>query len=190
MSCGATEGIALGHSWVDATFDAPKTCEVCYETEGQKLDKFTWLKNYVTKNGDYDYEDGTYEYTLYITGTSNIFLFYDPSNPDELKLEIYQTTSGSDYATLTSITLTESLGGDYVWVIVDTYYYYMVGTVYGSSFTSSTTRLGYSDTDYPSTVITSARELGATQVKTMLLAFNLEFAEYGLTAYDLGFAGY
>ena len=29
---------ALGHKWVDATFDAPKTCGVCKKTEGQPLD--------------------------------------------------------------------------------------------------------------------------------------------------------
>ncbi len=28
---------ALGHSWVDATTEAPKTCEDCGETEGEKL---------------------------------------------------------------------------------------------------------------------------------------------------------
>jgi hypothetical protein len=28
---------ALGHSWQDATTEAPKTCEYCGETEGDKL---------------------------------------------------------------------------------------------------------------------------------------------------------
>ena len=35
--CAATEGEALGHTWVDATCDAPKTCSVCALTEGEAL---------------------------------------------------------------------------------------------------------------------------------------------------------
>ena len=36
-SCGATIVIALGHNWVDATTEAPKTCATCGLTEGEKL---------------------------------------------------------------------------------------------------------------------------------------------------------
>ena len=35
--CGATIVIALGHNWVDATTEAPKTCTTCGLTEGEKL---------------------------------------------------------------------------------------------------------------------------------------------------------
>ena len=35
--CGATEGEALGHTWVDADCDTPKTCSVCAATEGEAL---------------------------------------------------------------------------------------------------------------------------------------------------------
>ena len=35
--CGATQGEALGHTWVDATCTDPKTCSVCGETEGEAL---------------------------------------------------------------------------------------------------------------------------------------------------------
>ena len=35
-ACGATAE-AAGHTWVDATFEAPKTCSVCGATEGNKL---------------------------------------------------------------------------------------------------------------------------------------------------------
>ena len=34
-SCGATEGSALGHTWIPATCKAPKTCSVCNATEGR-----------------------------------------------------------------------------------------------------------------------------------------------------------
>jgi hypothetical protein len=37
--CSETEGEALGHDWVDATEEAPKTCESCGETEGEPLPK-------------------------------------------------------------------------------------------------------------------------------------------------------
>lgn len=39
--CGETEGEALGHSWTDATCAAPKTCANCAETEGAAL-PHTW----------------------------------------------------------------------------------------------------------------------------------------------------
>ena len=35
--CGETEGQALGHSWINATCTAPKTCSVCGKTEGEAL---------------------------------------------------------------------------------------------------------------------------------------------------------
>ena len=36
--CGETEGEALDHDWTDATCTASKTCAVCGETEGEALD--------------------------------------------------------------------------------------------------------------------------------------------------------
>lgn len=33
-SCGATQGSALGHKWINATCTTPKTCSVCKITEG------------------------------------------------------------------------------------------------------------------------------------------------------------
>ncbi|MGN0999586.1 MAG: hypothetical protein ACI4PO_08550 [Faecousia sp.] len=35
--CGQTEGAPNGHSWQAATCDAPKTCEICGKTEGSAL---------------------------------------------------------------------------------------------------------------------------------------------------------
>ncbi|MCM1260866.1 MAG: hypothetical protein NC182_07040 [Prevotella sp.] len=35
--CGQTEGNAKGHTWLDATYQAPQTCTVCGETIGTKL---------------------------------------------------------------------------------------------------------------------------------------------------------
>jgi hypothetical protein len=37
--CGATKGSALGHSWTEATTEAPKTCTRCGATEGAALPK-------------------------------------------------------------------------------------------------------------------------------------------------------
>ena len=36
--CGATQGEALGHTWVDATYSAPKTCSACGATDGAALE--------------------------------------------------------------------------------------------------------------------------------------------------------
>ncbi|MBO5100948.1 MAG: dockerin type I repeat-containing protein [Clostridia bacterium] len=40
--CSATEGTALGHSWLNATCTAPKTCSRCSATEGTALGH-SWL---------------------------------------------------------------------------------------------------------------------------------------------------
>ncbi len=37
LTCGKTEGEALGHVWQEATCTAPKTCSVCGETAGEPL---------------------------------------------------------------------------------------------------------------------------------------------------------
>ena len=42
-ACGATEGEALGHTWVDATCTTAKTCSVCQATEGEALGH-TWAE--------------------------------------------------------------------------------------------------------------------------------------------------
>ena len=39
--CNVTITVALGHSWVDATTEAPKTCITCGATEGEKLPSST-----------------------------------------------------------------------------------------------------------------------------------------------------
>ena len=36
-SCGETQGEALGHTWADATFEAPKTCLTCGAIEGEAI---------------------------------------------------------------------------------------------------------------------------------------------------------
>ncbi len=38
MTCGETEGEALGHEWMEATCSAPQTCKNCKITEGTKLE--------------------------------------------------------------------------------------------------------------------------------------------------------
>ena len=40
--CGYEAGIALGHSWIDATCAAPKTCSTCSLTEGKALEH-SWV---------------------------------------------------------------------------------------------------------------------------------------------------
>ena len=37
LSCGETEGEALGHTWKEATCIEPKTCSTCGKTEGEAL---------------------------------------------------------------------------------------------------------------------------------------------------------
>ncbi len=41
--CKITVTVALGHSWMDATTEAPKTCTTCGATEGEKLPSTTTL---------------------------------------------------------------------------------------------------------------------------------------------------
>lgn len=58
--CGETDGEALGHSWIDATYQAPKTCETCGATEGEALVSYfaeTGLDaKLLDKSGEYDIE--------------------------------------------------------------------------------------------------------------------------------------
>ena len=35
--CGETQGVALGHTWVAATYEQPRHCSVCGEIEGEPL---------------------------------------------------------------------------------------------------------------------------------------------------------
>ena len=53
-ACGATRGKALGHTWKNATCQAPKTCTACGATEGGK--------------GDHTFVDGICS----VCGTSNL----------------------------------------------------------------------------------------------------------------------
>lgn len=37
-ACGTTEGNALGHNWIGATYDSPMMCAMCGITEGSPLE--------------------------------------------------------------------------------------------------------------------------------------------------------
>ncbi len=45
FTCKGAETAALGHTWVDATFEAPKTCTTCGATEGEAKEAITIPEN-------------------------------------------------------------------------------------------------------------------------------------------------
>lgn len=57
--CGETEGEPLGHTWIDATYEAPKTCETCGATEGEALvayfDESGLVEKLCDKTAAYDF---------------------------------------------------------------------------------------------------------------------------------------
>ena len=64
-SCGAIQGKALGHKWVNATCTAPKTCSVCKTTQGAAIGhKLTNGKCSVCNTKDPNFK----EYDTYING--------------------------------------------------------------------------------------------------------------------------
>lgn len=63
--CGETEGDALEHTWVDANYQAPKTCSVCNATEGEAIEAYFetmgWEINVTEIGKEYDYTTCFYD---------------------------------------------------------------------------------------------------------------------------------
>lgn len=70
-SCGATQGSALGHKWINATCTTPKTCSVCKITEGS-LAEHTYNEDVCTVCGKPDPSVPVYTDVVIIKDTQTI----------------------------------------------------------------------------------------------------------------------
>jgi hypothetical protein len=52
---------ALGHEWADATYETPKTCTVCGETEGDPLERAEGTTDTATDTEEDEHGNGTSE---------------------------------------------------------------------------------------------------------------------------------
>ena len=168
------------------TYGTPLTVAQFYEME---CDVFTKVKNYVIQNGSYDSSDNDYSLTLGYTYSSDYsskytrMISYDVAD-DELCLMFF-----IDADNLVSIYIDE-IDGVYDWSYIDTYDYYMSGTLYATTFTSNHL-LGYSYNNISSSSMrTTIRELASSMASLLITYTNTDLAEIGVTAADLGFINY
>ena len=167
-------------------FDIPLTMVEFYEKE---CDVFAKIQNYVITSGTYDASDNEYTLTLgysYSTDGTSIYtrrISYNV-NDDELILYFF-----IDATHMISITI-DDVEGVYEWWYVDSYDYYMYGTIYANTY-SSNTLLGYSGHNiYYSALLTSTRKLASAMVSALCSYLDSDFKAIGVTAEDLGFLYY
>ena len=168
------------------TYGTPLTLAQFYE---QECDVFSKVKNYLIQNGTYDSEDKDYTCTIgasYSSDYSHLYTrmaAYDVTD-DTIRLMLFVDV---DY--LVSIYI-DAVDGVYDWGYIDADSYYMSGTIYASTYNSSSL-LGYSYSNMSSSSLKSAvRELASTMVNFLLVSINTDFASIGVTSADLGFVNY
>ncbi len=168
------------------TYGNPLTLAQFYEKE---CDVFTKVKNYVMAKGSYDSSDKEYTITLGYTYSSDYSTMYTRKVSynvvdDEICLMFF-----IDADNLVSIYIDE-VDGVYNWTYVDIYEYYMIGVLYASTYTPNHL-LGYSSNNISSSSLRSAiRELASSMASLLITYTNIDFAEIGVTAADLGFINY
>ena len=170
----------------DLNYSTKLTVAQFYEKE---CDVFSKLVNYVKSKGTYDASDNEYELTLgyeYSSDYSSQYtreLCYDVSD-HELTFYLY---INAEYLVTISI---DEIDGVYSWIYVDDNDYYMLGTLYASTFDSGSL-LGYSDhnINYAS-LRTSVRELASSMARLLCLYMSTDLADAGVTAKDLGFSNF
>jgi hypothetical protein len=168
----------------DLSYGTKLTVAQFYEKECDVLSK---IKNYIMQNGTYDAADGEY---LLITGSDymddiqiNRMLYYNVVE-DTVMLCVMLDT---DY--MVQITI-DVVDGEYEWWYIDYADNFMSGTIYASTYTSNTL-LGYSYHNMTnSSLCQSVRKLSSTMIDVMLKLLELDLAEIGVTARDLGFYNY
>ncbi len=168
------------------TYNTPLTVKEFYEKE---CDVFAKVKNHVMKKGTYDYEDNDYSLTLGVDYSSDYssqytrIISYDVAD-DELCLMLF-----IDADHLLSIYIDEV---DYIyeWGYINSDDYYMSGTLYATTFTSNHL-LGYSYNNISSSSLrSSVRELASSMASLLITYTNMDFADIGVRAIDLGFINY
>lgn len=168
-------------------FSTPLTMSQFYEKECDVLQK---IINYVMLKGEYDRTDK--EYTLNFTARywnsthkyKNSIVYYVDDN--KINLYIYVYANDGSYSILSGVTI-DVVDGVYSWSIMDSYYDYMTGTIYASSFTSSTI-LSYTYKNGFTYTSNSIRSIASEAIYTMLSDLKTDLSAIGVKASDLGFS--
>ena len=153
----------------------------------QESDYVQQIKDYVKANGSYS--NGKYILitdTSYSSGdTIQRAIVYSVSQ-DYIGLYVYMESSSGYYCGF--MIQIESISTSYTWTMSDAYDYSMVGTIY--SWFRSNTLLGYYSTSFPSSTVSSARELASNMANYILSYIDSDLSDLGITASDLGFVNY
>lgn len=165
----------------------PLTMTEFYEKES---DVFKKVKNYIMSEGEYDSENSEYDLSfdwiiieddlMYRTSAS----YNTIDNEIELMLFMGDSSGGS----MVFVTIDE-IDGVYEWSYIDGYSYFMMGTLYGSTYTSSSL-LGVSNYAVPSSALTTVRKLASSMVNLLLVSIEIDYVDIGVTAVDFGFSNY
>ena len=172
------------------TYGTPLTVAQFYEKECDVLLK---IKNYILQKGTYDSEDNEYDLTFDVTTDSSSGLStmtiatYDCSS-QAIELSIFLTNSTSSHLLTITIDVVDSI---YQWSYVDSYNFFMQGTIYASTWTSNSL-LGVSNyINIPTTsLVTSTRKLASSMMNLLLLRIYVDFLDISVMPSDLGFINY
>ena len=159
------------------------------EVYAKECDAFAKVKNYVMQQGNLDSDGDEY---IKITNVS-----YSDDGTEIMRSIFYNPSTDI-------ITIAILWGNDYFLTIeLDEYYYtydytllwsstnyYMMGTLYANTFSSSTTYLSYSYTNIYSSLKSSFSKVGASLAKVLIMGLNIDLKEIGVTALDLDFLNF
>ena len=169
-------------------YGTPLTMAELYQKE---CDVFTLLKNYIIENGSYSASSNSYSLVFstfyspdYTSKYRRVAFYFVSSNTISLDFVI---DDGDNWV---YFEINNNVDGSYYWEYFDENDYVMSGTLYASSYTSSTL-LGYSYNNISySSLRTSIRELASTMINSLCSGIDAGFSSIGVTAEDLHFDNY
>ncbi len=168
------------------SYASPMTLQEVYEKE---CDTFTKLKKYIIQNGTYDAANKEYTVILGVSYSDDYAYEYTRmatyyATDEEIELFLFVN---SEYMICINI---DEIDGEYNWVYIDDYEYYMYGTINAKTYNSNIL-LGYSNNNISSSSVrASIRELASRMVNLLCVYMDTDFMNIGITAEDLGFLNY
>ena len=154
-------------------------------------DPFAKLKAYVMQKGKYSSELSGYSLNLgtayssdYSSSYKRIIYYYTNTNSFD-----YDMVINSYYDTYVTIDI-DKFDGSYSWAYYDNYDYVMRGTLYASTWTTSSL-LGYSYCNaYSSSLKSTIRELATAMVDLLCTHMRSDLSKAGIKPADLGFVNF
>lgn len=168
-------------------YGTPLTVVEFYEKE---CDVFTKVKNYIIQNGTYDSSDREYTLNFSFANLSTTSRYrtvgYYDVDDDSIRLGNFITDGSNAYMVMITV---DAIDGVYSWSYIDTFDYYMRGTLYASTWTSDSL-LGYASCSVPSSILSTTRKLASSMVNLLLAAIKYDYADINIEASDFGFISY